>query len=169
MKLKWLLLLIVSGGTLFGSDGVGTDIIPRTVNFIIFIAIIYYLLADFIKNFFKKRRDEIASKLNSVQTKVKESKKRREEAALKIKDAERVAEEIISTSKKEALIISENYDKSLKFDLEILDKQHKEQIELESRKMKKVVVNETLKEMFEDDGVAINEKEFVNIILKRVS
>lgn len=169
MKLKWLLLLIVSGGTLFGSDGGVTDIIPRTVNFIIFVAIIYYLLADFIKSFFNKRREEISAKLNSVQIKVKESKKRREEATLKIKDAHKIAEEIVATSKKEALIISENYDKSLKFDLEILYKQHKEQIELESRKMRKFVVNETLEEMFEDDGVAINEEEFVNIILKRVS
>ena len=168
MNLKWLLLLVVSSGILFGSDG-GTDIVPRTVNFIIFTAIIYYLLADFTKNFFKKRREEIASKLNSVQTKVKESKKRREEATLKVKEAGRVAEEIVATAKKEALIISENFDKSLKFDLEILDKQHQEQIELESRKMKRVVVSEVLKEMFEDDGIAINEKEFVNIILKRVS
>ena len=168
MNLKWLLLLVVSSGVLFGSDG-GTDIIPRTVNFIIFAAIIYYLLADFTKNFFKKRREEIASKLNSVQTKVKESKKRREEATLKVKEAGRVAEEIVATAKKEALIISENFDKSLEFDLEILDKQHQEQIELESRKMKRVVVSEVLKEMFEDDGIAINEKEFVNIILKRVS
>ena len=168
MNLKWLLLLVVSSGVLFGSDG-GTDIIPRTVNFIIFGAIIYYLLADITKNFFKKRSEEIASKLNSVQVKVKESKKRREEATLKVKEAERVAEEIIATVKKEALIISENFDKSLKFDLEILDKQHQEQIELESRKMKRVVVSEVLKEMFEDGGIAINEKEFVNIILKRVS
>ena len=168
MNLKWLLLLVVSSGILFGSDG-ETDIIPRTVNFIIFVAIIYYLLADFTKNFFKKRREEIASKLNSVQTKVKESKKRREEATLKVKEAGRVAEEIVATAKKEALIISENFDKSLEFDLEILDKQHQEQIELESRKMKRVVVSEVLKEMFEDDGIAINEREFVNIILKRVS
>lgn len=168
MNLKWLLLLVVSGGALFGSDGV-TDIIPRTVNFIIFVAIIYYLLADFTKSFFKKRRDGIASKLNSVQEKVKESKKKIEEATLKLKEAKRVAEDIIATSKKEALIISGNFDKSLKFDLEILEKQHQEQIELESRKMKRVVVTEVLKEMFEDGGIAINEKEFVNIILKRVS
>lgn len=170
MKLKWLILLLVSSVSLFASEGGSeTDIVPRVVNFLIFAGIIYYLLADFTKNFFGKRRDEIASKLNSVQEKVKESKKKKEEATLKVKEAERVAEEIIATAKKEALLISENMNKSLDSDLEILVKQYEEQSALEGRKMKRAVVTEVLKEMFEDGGIAINEKDFVNIILKRVA
>jgi len=169
VNLKWLALL-VSSGVVFASEGSGeTDIIPRVVNFLIFAGIIYYLLADFTKNFFSKRSEGIMAKLNSIQEKVKESKQQKEEAILKVKKAERIAEEIIATAKKEALMISENINKSLENDLALLSKHYEEQVGLENRKMKRAVVVEVLQDTFKDGGVSINENDFVNIILKKVA
>lgn len=171
MKLKWLIALGLSVGAVFASDGGSseTDFIPRVVNFIIFAVIVYNLLADKVKDFFEGRKAEIAGKLESVQDKVKASKKQKDEALAKVKDAKRVAEEIISTTKKEVIVISENIAKNTETDLDILTKHHKEQKELEQRKMTKEVVDDVLKEMFDEGAIAINEKEFINIILKRIA
>lgn len=169
MKLKVLIALIFSSGILYASEDTQTDIVPRVVNFLIFASIIYYLLADKIKEFFKNRKDEISAKLESVQVKVKESKKRREDSAIKVEEAKKLAAEIVSTAKKEANFISENISKSLDSDIENLEKHHREQIELEKRKMTREVVAEVLNEMFEDGAITINEKEFTNIIAKRIA
>jgi F-type H+-transporting ATPase subunit b len=89
VKLKVLIALIFSSGILYASEDTQTDIVPRVVNFLIFASIIYYLLADKIKEFFKNRKDEISAKLESVQVKVKESKKRREDSAIKVEEAKK--------------------------------------------------------------------------------
>jgi len=53
-----------------------TDFLPRLVNFIIFAAILYYFVADLIKNFFTGRSKEISSKLEEVQNRLKATKKK---------------------------------------------------------------------------------------------
>lgn len=171
MKLKWLIALCISTGVLFASDGgsTETDFVPRVVNFLIFAVIIYNLLAEKIKTFFGSRKVEIAGKLESVQDKVKASKKHKEEALAKLQSAKNIAEEIITTTKKEVIVISENIAKTADSDISVLIKHQKEQKELEQRKMTKSVVGDVLKEMFEDGGFAINEKEFINVILKRIA
>jgi F-type H+-transporting ATPase subunit b len=46
-------LLFLAGVLAFASEGSGhTDIIPRTINFIIFVAILWYLVGDKVKRFF---------------------------------------------------------------------------------------------------------------------
>lgn len=58
MKLKYF-LLILAPVILLGSDAAakaGTDIIPRTINFLIFASILYYLIADAAKNFYFGRK-----------------------------------------------------------------------------------------------------------------
>jgi F-type H+-transporting ATPase subunit b len=171
VKLKWLIALGLSAGVLFASDGgsTETDFVPRVVNFLIFAVIIYYLLAEKAKVFFSSRQQEISAKLESVQDKVKASKKNKDDALSKVESAKKMADEIIATAKKEVAIISDNIAKSAENDLVILTKHQKEQKELEQRKMTKEVVSDVLKEMFEDGGFAINEKEFINVILKRIA
>jgi F-type H+-transporting ATPase subunit b len=151
------------------SSGGETDIVPRTVNFLIFAGIIYYLLADKAKVFFSGRRDNIAKELNKVQDLIKESKKAKDEAELKVKESSKKAEDIIETAKKEAEALIVKIDKIADNDIKNLIKQNQENIELERRKVKQVVVDEVLKEIFRDGGLKIDEKEFVNIIMKKVA
>ena len=44
-----------------------TDIIPRTINFLIFAAILYYLIAQPAKEFYLSRKGDIANRLDSIQ------------------------------------------------------------------------------------------------------
>ena len=94
----------------FASDGGegGTDIIQRTVNFIIFAGILYYLLASPIKSFFQGRSAGIRQELDRVQEKMKESKTAKELALQKIEDAEKFAADLIESSKKENRILNDN-------------------------------------------------------------
>lgn len=166
---RWLLSLLFLSGLLFASEtgSTETDILPRVVNFLIFAYLVHYLLTDKIKAFFQSRKDGIKSQLESVQVKLKETKKRKEEALNKVKESEKIAKEVISDAKKESILITDRIENSLKKDIEVLEKQYEAKKDLENRKVIREVVTEVLDEMFEGE-VAVNEKEFVNIILKKV-
>lgn len=171
MKTKVILLLLALSSFAFASEGASgtTDILPRTVNFLIFASILYYLLADHIKNFFKGRSASIAAQLESVQAKLKEAKEEKEKAEKELENAKKLASEIVEIAKKEGKILSEKIRESLEEELKVLDKMHKENCELEERKMIREVVKNILQETFEDKNIVINEKEFVNLILKKVA
>ena len=51
---------------------VETDIIQRTVNFLIFAGIVYYLIAEPVKAYFTGRTQGIADELEKVQNRLKE-------------------------------------------------------------------------------------------------
>ena len=86
MKINYFLLLLAPIA-LFASGGEGggsTDIIPRTINFLIFAAIMYYYVADAAKEWYLGRKNEIATKLDSIQVKLKESNSKKEIALAKV-------------------------------------------------------------------------------------
>jgi F-type H+-transporting ATPase subunit b len=170
---KYLLLFSLLLPTLvFASSGGGsgeTDIVVRTINFVIFAALLYYLIAEKAKNFFKQRKLDIASDLERVQIKLKESKKQREEAERKVEEARKIAEDIIATSKKEAYIIAQKAEEQCKIDMEILVKQSNENMEFQKRKAEKQVVGEILKELFESDVLELDEKSYTDIISRKVA
>ena len=66
-------LVALAPVALFASEGAETnyDIVQRTVNFIIFAAILWYLLADKIKAFLANRTLSIQSELDKVQETLK--------------------------------------------------------------------------------------------------
>jgi F-type H+-transporting ATPase subunit b len=80
---KILLPLLFVTASLFASehaaDG-GTDIVQRTVNFVIFAGILWYLLAEPVKNYFGGRSQGIADELQKVQERLRESKQAKEAA-----------------------------------------------------------------------------------------
>jgi F-type H+-transporting ATPase subunit b len=165
---KIVILGVVLSSVAFASGG-ETDIVPRTVNFLIFAGIIYYLLADKTKEFFAGRTESIANELNKVQELIKNSRKAKDEAELKVKEAEKKVDDIIETAKKEAVTLASKIDKMTDNDIKNLVKQNQEAMELERRKITQSVVKEVLEELFKDGGLKIDEKEFVNIIMKKVA
>ncbi len=169
MKKELLLLLLPAFVFASGGGGGETDILPRMINFLIFAAILYRLLAEPAKNFFIGRQNRIADKLKSIQDKVKESKMRRSEAVAKVEEAKASAKSIVQTAKREAEIINDKIAEDLKIELENMMKNHNENKEIEYRKMVRNAVNEIIDEMFSEGTVALKDEDFVNIIMKKVA
>jgi len=147
----------------------GTDFFPRLVNFIIFVAILYYFVADLIKNFFTGRSAEISSKLEEVQNRLKATKKAKEDAETAYKAALATAEEIIESAKKESQLLAKKMDEQLNAELENLEKMQEEKMGVEKRQMVRKTVSEVLSELYKGDAISMDEKKFVNLITKKVA
>ena len=96
MKRILLLGLALAPLALFANEGaVETDIVQRTVNFIIFAGILWYLLADKIKAFFAERTSSIQAELDKVQDTLKASQDKVTDAQKKLAEAKKIATEIV--------------------------------------------------------------------------
>jgi F-type H+-transporting ATPase subunit b len=171
-KLIYILLLILpvflfAEGSKEASEG--TDIIPRTINFLIFAGILYYLAANQIKDFFTGRRAGIAERLNSIQEKLKESDREKAEAKELIAQAKAEAKEILETSKEETEILKSKILETLELDLENLEKGYEDQISIERRKMTRTVISEVLDDVFAKDSLSLEKDELLNIVMKKVA
>ncbi len=147
----------------------GTDFVPRVVNFIIFIAILYYFAAEPVKSFFKGRTAEIASRLEEIQNRLKATKKAKEDALAEYEAAQSKAEEIIEAAKKESQLLAKKLDEQLQSELENLEKLLEEKMEIEKRQLVRRTVSEVLFELFKGDAIGMDEKKFVNLIIKKVA
>jgi F-type H+-transporting ATPase subunit b len=163
------IILFIFPALAFASGGGETDIFPRAVNFLLFAGLLYYLLANVIKSFFKNRKSSIADKLNAIQERLKESKKRKDEALEKVEEAKANAKALLSTSEKENKIMLAKISSDLALELENLEKANHDQMSIERRKMVRLVVNEILNELFTEESIAIDREKFINIILKKVA
>lgn len=152
-----------------GAEGTNYDIIERTINFLIFFGILYYLLANRIKDAYNARINGIADKLENVQNVLKKSAQKREDAKKRVQKAKDDAKTLQETSKKELQILVTKMQDELNNELANLEKSHQDRVLMERRRMKREIVSEVLSEMFEGDTLALDRKEFVNIILKKVA
>ena len=169
MKLRYILLLLSSALLLASGGGGETDIVPRAINFAIFASIMYYLLADLVKDAYKGRIAGIADRLNSIQVKVKESVTAKEAAQAKVEEAKANALALVETSKKEAQLLSEKVANDTDVELQNLEKGFKEKIDIEKRRMARDVVTSVLDEMFDKDSISIDKEELVKIVMKKVA
>jgi len=148
---------------------VETDIVQRTVNFLIFVGIIYYLIAEHVKTFFTGRTQGIAEELEKVQDRLKESKAAKEAANAKIDEAKKLAEDIMSSCKKENVIINDKMASQLTFDLSNLEKQQDDLMDLDKRQMVRDLVEEVLSDALTQDDSVLDKSTFADIILKKVA
>ncbi|MEA2091465.1 MAG: F0F1 ATP synthase subunit B [Campylobacterota bacterium] len=152
-----------------GSEGGGTDIIQRTVNFLLFAGLIWYLIAEPVKNYFAARSQSIADELQKVQDKLNESVTLKKDALAKISDAEKFAEELVAVSKKENKILNDNIMLQCESDLEIVTKQNASLMEFEQRRMVRTVVEDVLSEVLSQSGDDFDKEAMANVILKKVA
>ncbi|MDF1880511.1 F0F1 ATP synthase subunit B [Sulfurimonas sp. MAG313] len=148
---------------------VESDIVQRTVNFLIFAGIVYYLIAEPVKAFFTGRTQGIADELEKVQDRLKESKAAKEAANATIDDAKVLAEEIMNSCKKENVIINEKMASQLTFDLNNLEKQQDDLMGLEKRQMVRDLVENVLSDALTQDDSVLDKNVFADIILKKVA
>ncbi|WP_169764559.1 F0F1 ATP synthase subunit B [Campylobacter mucosalis] len=166
---KFTILLILPIFAFASSSGTNYDIIERTLNFLLFFGILLYFAAKPLKQMYLNRINGIANKLETIQDKLQASKHKKDEAVKRVEEAKLNAASLIETARKEAVLISEKVKKDSEQEIANLEKSFKEQQEFEERKMTKVVVNEILNEVFVGDNLKVDQKELVNIILKKVS
>jgi len=164
-------VLMISTYALASGDAehAGTDIVQRTVNFVLFAGLIWYLIAEPAKNYFAGRSQAIADELQKVQDKLNESITLKKDALAKISEAEKFAEDLAVASKKENKIINDNMMVQCDVELETLTKQHASLKEFEQRRMVRVVVEEILDEVLAQSGDDFNKEAMANVILKKVA
>ncbi|MGG7047593.1 MULTISPECIES: F0F1 ATP synthase subunit B [unclassified Campylobacter] len=162
-------LLILQAFAFASSHGTNYDIVERTLNFLLFFGILIYFIAKPLKQMYIDRINKIASKLKSIEEKLNSSKSQKDEAIKKVEEAKINAASLIETAQKEALNLAQKVKKDTEQDIINIEKSFKEQKEFEERKMTKSVVNEILNEIFANDSLKIDQKELVNIVLKKVS
>jgi F-type H+-transporting ATPase subunit b len=154
---------------LFASEGAETDILQRTVNFIIFAAVMYYLLADKIKVFFAARTESIQAELDKVQETLKASEAKVEDAKAKLEDAKKLAHEIVEVANSEVDSVKEKVIAKVENEIAHLEKSLDDKMEVETRKVKNEIVAEILDELLRSDKLDITQEELANIVLKKVA
>lgn len=170
MKKIFLLSAFLPSVILASSTGsTDYDIVPRAVNFLIFAAILFYLLANPAKNFYKGRIAKIASRLDDIQKRVLESKNKKLEMIKMIEDAKKEAINAVNIAKKEAELLSQKIEEETKNDIAILEKHFEEQKSYEQRKMQKEVVARILTQVFDSKDTQLKQDDILNIMLKKVS
>lgn len=145
------------------------DIVERVINFVIFFSILYYLAAKPLKALYNSRIDSIANRLKNAEEKLKASKAKKEDAMRRVQNAKVGAAELVEVAKKETELIRERIAKETVAELESLQKNFETGCEFESRKMSKAVVSEVLDQILDPKSLKIEQKELINIILKKVS
>ena len=169
---KIVFTLLVLSGMLFASEHAAeasTDIVQRTVNFLIFAGIIYYILAEPIKNYFGGRSQGIAIELEKVQEKLKESKLAKETAQQKVVEAEKFAESLIESTKKENKLLNAKIMQQCDLDLENVVKQNSILMQFEQRKMTSEMVEEVMKDILNENNLMLDDKAMSEIITKKVA
>jgi len=156
--------------TLFANDAnVETDMLERTVNFLIFAAVLYYLLADKVKTFFAGRTQSIQADLDKVKDLLEASEKRVADAKLEIEDAKKIADELIGSANKDVDAIKKKIEDAMEQEIAYLEKSFDEKIELETRKVKKEVVQNVLDQLLTNENIELSQKELTGIISKKVA
>jgi F-type H+-transporting ATPase subunit b len=169
MKKILFMILVISPLALFASETGETDILQRTVNFFIFVAIIYYLLADKVKTFFSDRTKSIQAELDKVQELVKESEKKVLNAKQELEKAKKIADELISSANNDVEAIKRKIEVAIEKDIANLSKSFDEKTELETRKVKQEVVQSVLEQLLSDENISLTQNELTNIVLKKVA
>ena len=157
---------LASGGS---AEGASTDIVQRTVNFVLFAGLVWYLVAEPVKNYFVSRSQAIADELKKVQEKLNETIALKKEALSKISDAEKYAEKLTASSKKENKIINDNMMAQCEVELETLSKHHATLKEFEQRKMVRNVVKDVLNQVLTQSSNDFDIEAMANVILKKVA
>jgi len=163
------LLTISTVALASGAESGGTDIVQRTVNFLLFAGLVWYLVAEPIKSYFASRSQGISDELQKVQDKLSETIALKKEALSKISDAEKFAEELAITSKKENKIINDNMMAQCEVELETLEKQNATLTEFEQRKMVRTVVEDILNDVLSQSSNSFDKEAMANVILKKVA
>ncbi len=164
-----ILLMISTYALASEAEHAASDIVQRSVNFIIFAGLIWYLVAEPVKNFFSSRSQAIADDLKRVQDKLNESISLKKDALTKISEAEKFAKELDAISKKENKIINDKIMLQCDVDLELLGKHQASLVEFDQRSMIRSVVEDIMEETLKQSSKNFDKEAMANVLLKKVA
>ncbi|WP_187846694.1 F0F1 ATP synthase subunit B [Helicobacter pylori] len=145
-----------------------TDIIERSLNFLLFAGILWYFLAKKLRSFLRSKSLEISKRLEEIQAQLKVSKENKKKLLKELEQAKEKAELIISDANKEAYTITQKYELQTKMDVENLIKNSKALMDLEVKKIKRELVERVFKDLIESKKVSFNVQDCVNILKQRL-
>ncbi len=166
---KLLILLFVSATFAFAAGETNYDIIPRTVNFLIFASLVYYLAAEPIKNLFAERKESIANSFEQIEEKLKEAESQKELAKKSLENAKTKAAEIVEYSKEEAQHMKQKLIAQNKSDVEVLHKQKEEAKVVAKNHMMRDVVKEELEKIFDSPDLKTDSSDILDSLIKKVA
>ena len=167
IKIFTLLMLVSSAA--FASGGGESDIVARSINFVIFAAGMYYLIGDKVKGFFVDRSAGIQADLKKVQDRVTESKLAKQAGDKKVDEAKKIAADFLATSKKEGVILNEKINEQMLVDLKSIEAQQKALVAFEQREMVSSVVEEIMNDLMSDENIPLDNEIITEIMLKKVA
>ncbi|GAA7665974.1 F0F1 ATP synthase subunit B [Helicobacter pylori] len=151
-----------------GLDISQTDIIERSLNFLLFAGILWYFLAKKLRSFLRSKSLEISKRLEEIQVQLKVSKENKKKLLKELEQAKEKAELIISDANKEAYTITQKYELQTKMDVENLIKNSKALMDLEVKKIKRELVESVFKDLRGSKKVSFNVQDCVNILKQRL-
>jgi F-type H+-transporting ATPase subunit b len=146
-----------------------SDFFYRVFNFTIFAGLVYYLVANPIKEFFIGRAEGIANRLKEIEEKLQATKNAKKEAEANLLKAEAKATEIISDAAKEAKLLSSKIVEKSEETLTLMEKQAIEKQVLETKKAARTTIDNVLNEGITNDDISIDESKVVSLISKKVA
>lgn len=162
------ILLVCVGVCLFASESASSyDIVPRAINFIIFIGIIYYLGANFVKHLYSSRISTIQNRLESIQNELEKTNAKKDEVMRLVNIAQEEANTLIQDAKEQALILHEQIIANVNKDIEILKNRYNEQKEFLTKSAKEEVINEIIENILNKE-INLKQDEILDIITKKV-
>jgi F-type H+-transporting ATPase subunit b len=162
-------LVLASGAEHHDVTMFNSDFFYRVFNFTIFAGLVYYLVANPIKDFFIGRSEGIANQLKEIEEKLQASKDAKKEAEANFAKAEAKAKEIVADAADEAKVLSSNIAEKNESSLELMDKQAVDKQSLESKKATRATIDNLLNNGFENDDIAVDEAKVVSLISKKVA
>lgn len=164
------LILVSVPSFLFASASIGeSDFIKRSINFVIFIAILWYFAFDTVKGIFVRRKESISTRLKDAQDNLHKAKQEKELMQKRLDESKVKAKEIVSAARQEAYLLEQKYNDLIKKDTEALKYVLESNVEFERRKAIQDSVNDILDTLLSSNDVHLNQEEYVNILTKRIS
>lgn len=162
-------LVLASGAEHHEITMFNSDFFYRVLNFSVFAGILYYLIANPIKDYFVGRSEGIAQQLEEIEEKLQASKNERLVAEENVVKAEAKAKDIVSTAGTEAKILADNIAEKNSVALAMLDKQTEEKLALASKKATEATISSLLNDGFENSDITVDEAKVVSLVSGKVA
>ncbi|WP_394908464.1 F0F1 ATP synthase subunit B [uncultured Helicobacter sp.] len=164
-----VLALLLPGTVCASGSFEQSDFIPRLINFILFLAILWYFTFARIKAIFVNRRTHIASQLQEIQNKLHKTQQEKADALKKLEESKARAQEIVEIAKKEANMISQRFAQQTQTQIQALIQTMDANMEFEQTRAVREAVESILSEVVHSKEVQLDNKDYVTIITKRIA
>ncbi|WP_104636790.1 F0F1 ATP synthase subunit B family protein [Helicobacter felis] len=167
--MRLLLFGFLFAGVCWGSEAHGvahTDIVLRSVNFLLFLGIVWYAISTPLKRVLEDRRAKIANNLSILQEQLQAIKSEKENALKALEVAKQEASQIVSNAKQEAFLLAQKYEQQSKNVIEKLLKEQQNKKDKETLKIQQAVIDEMLDKLFASDQVNFETPTYVHLLEK---